>query len=209
MSVISLDAVIEFNPTQKPTEIELNDVDMLNKTAPPDGISFYYGFKESLAEESLAMRAASKAGRSASVAKVDVDIAETFLKAATPEIIPNTRFLNLSNISKALEMDVQRIWKDILKKENIDQDKVGDSSYWRTKNYLIQNPQLVGHLRQYEQFAHLEVIAYPFENPAIDSFCKRATLFSDKNVVKMRVEAYPEIELKLSKLNQKKASFKP
>ncbi|PPC84824.1 MAG: hypothetical protein CTY35_00445 [Methylotenera sp.] len=210
MSVISLDTVIAFKASEKPKEIVLGNVDMFGKSAPDNGVTFYYGFQESLTEQSLAAQELNKKGNQTSSVIVSVDIGESNQKATTPEFLPQTRFLNMANMTKALEMDVQRVWKDILKNEGIDQNLVDDKDYWKNKQFLLKNPQLVGKLRDYEQFAHLDVIGYPFSNPGVKSFCKRATLFSNEHVKEIRVLSYPEIEVSLPDLSVKKqATFKP
>lgn len=203
MSVISLDSIVGFKKNAKPESIELGNVDMGKLTAPPEGITFYYGFKESLEEQSKVISQEVSKGNFYSSVTASVEIEGEYLQLITPELVETTTFLNLNNITKALDSDVQRVWKQILEAEGIDKEASQDPKYWKNKKYLLVHPELIGKLREYEQFSHVEVIAYPYDNPEITSLCKRATIFDTKNLVSVVAKTFPEIEITLPELGMK------
>ena len=82
MANISLECVVSFRPNQKPKEIELKNVDMGSRVAPPDGLTFYYGFKESADEQAAVMSKAALKGDYYSSVIVNVDVMEEIGRAS-------------------------------------------------------------------------------------------------------------------------------
>lgn len=202
MGMITLSASIPFIRMQKPKTIVLENVPTGGKTLPEGSINLFYGFRESLDEMSMIREAADARQEYVAGVEVTVDVGNLESRNITPEDLPNTRFLNLNRMTKAMEMEVVRHWKQIVKNEDIDVSKWGDD-YWKKLKFLQVHPQLIGKLREFDQFSHIEAFAYPFDNPKVQSMCRRVALFSDEHVVSIECKSFPEIKVELPPLGAK------
>lgn len=204
MSIISLSASVPFK--HKPESITLENVPTDGVKLPDDALTMFYGFSESREEISDIAQAAGRNKEFVANVTVKVDIGEMSSPALSPEELPNTRFLNLIRMTKAMEMDVIRVWKNILKEEGIKEESL-PVDYFKQKNFLLVHPHLISKLRDYEMFGHVEAIAFPYDNPKYkhDTLRRRVALYSTDHVVDVISESYPEIKIELPELGRKRS----
>lgn len=204
MSIIKLEASQTFSPGQKPKSMVLENVPTKDVSLPEDGLTLFYGFRESLDERSLIMKEANKNNQFTNNITVKVDVGELTNSHSSLEGLKETRFLNLNRMSNAMEAEVKLRWKQILDESSIDQSHLG-KTYWRDKEYLLKHPQFISKLREFPEFAHIEAVGFPYDNTEIKSMCRRVTLFSTEHVVEVTSDSFPEIAIEMPKLGAAKA----
>jgi hypothetical protein len=179
-------------------DLEKNDVFILESVAPPDGlifpkkgITFYYGFKESVVNISNAIKVAGAKGLE--VHPVNVVVSAERNADATLSLLelPYCTFLNVSRVRKDIYDIIRDYLKTFIEKESL-VDKAIELEIWDKKTntittkgillFIMQYPYSIDYLWEQKEFNHLDVIVYP----VLDGIRKssRATLFKTKNVIK-------------------------
>ncbi|MFL9611003.1 hypothetical protein ACKF11_13030 [Methylobacillus sp. Pita2] len=203
-SIAKLALIHSFKHGAKPEVVTVGNVDTPGVVLPEDCLVGYYGFSQSREEISDYKREADARKEYTNSVSVSVEIGET-IGWVSPELLPQTRLLNLIRMTKSLEEQVVRVWKLAMKEHGIDEALVNaDGKYWKKLNYIHKNTSLLGELRKHESFAHIDAIVFPYNNPKyeLEGGSLRIALFSYDHVVAVESDTFPEIRVELPKLGQ-------
>lgn len=179
-------------------DLKKNDVFVLESVSPPDGlvfpkkgITFFYGFKESVVNISNEIKRAGEKGLEVHPLSVVVNAERNDDATLSLEELPSCTFLNISRLKKDIYEIIRGHLKDFIEKESL-VDEMIELEIWDAKIntittkgillFIMQHPYVIDYLWEQKEFNHLDVIVYP----VLDGIRKssRATLFKSTNVVK-------------------------
>lgn len=175
-----------------------NDIFVLESVEPPDGLqfpkkglTFYYGFKESVVNISNAIKKAGEKGLEVHPVNVVVNAERNMDATLSLNELPLCTFLNVSRLKKDIYDIIRGYLKQFILKKSL-VDKMIELEIWDKKVntittkgillFIMQYPYVIDYLWEQEEFNHLDIIVYP----VLDGITKssRATLFRTKNVIK-------------------------
>jgi hypothetical protein len=189
-------------------ELETNDIFTLESVPTPEGvtlskigIAFYYGFKESVVNISLALKSASKKNMIALPVSLALSVSRSEDANLSLVDLPYCTFLNISRIRKDV-YDIIKGYIDIyIHEHNLIKECV-EYEIWnkQTKSvttkgvqlFIMMQPLVVDFIWEQPEFNHLDLIVYPVLDGVVKS--SRATLFRSKNIIQNEYNT-PDIEI--------------
>lgn len=196
MSTINLATVISFKPRATPESVDLISAPIKYGAEIKNGFVAYCGVKDSTEEIATLHATAKKNGEYSSTVSINVEVNAITQGPLTPEFFAECNYCDFSRISKALDNDFIRMWKTILRENNIDPE-TKSKDYWRHKNYLIEDPGYINDLMKLEAFSNKKLIIFPVKKDGSDFQYKRAALMDKSIIVNVECEAYPKVKVNI------------
>jgi hypothetical protein len=199
MSTIKLTSFFTYNASNVPKQVILNNVPMPKSVSAPEGtLATFYGFHDTLAGLAKWRRDADRTGQGFCSVELMTEIGTAHTINANPENISETKFLNFSRMTRALEDKIIDYWKGYLKEEGMSDEALKTYS-WRNLNYVMERPDLLNRLRQEEEFKHLDVMVYQVREDD-GNIQQKASIFNRDAIVQVNVIDNPEIEVLLPRI---------
>lgn len=183
-----------------PVDLTLKNMPMRSISPPENSLVLLYGFHEALKETSHFINDAYKAKLKTINVELLFDIGDYSVKnQSSLNNIANTNFLNLIHMSSGLEGYVRKCWEEIIDIKGLYKDGTPEG-YWNNRHYLMRDAGLLGELRNYDTFKHIDLISFFFEHEKIHTLCRRVAVFSYEHLISVNKTTSTEINIKLPKL---------
>lgn len=206
--IATFTSVVPFSPSEKPESMFVRSVLSDGVRLPEDALVLFYGHTQTKKEISDIVREADERQLYTNSMSVTVDVGP-LVPIMTPENLPETRLLNMVRLSTAMDQEIIRHWKIILNERGVTHgDAIKEKAYFKNRQYVLEDPQYLGDLLQFEAFSHVEAILFPYSNPKYpnQSLGSRAALFSYDHVLDVHSESFPEIKAELPALAPRRAA---
>lgn len=200
MSYITLFNTAAYNPEDMPVDLTLKSMPMRRVKAPENSLVMLYGFHEALKETSHFINDAYRVGNRTINVEMQFDIGDYSVKnQANLDNIKSTNFLNLIHMSSELETHIRKCWLEIIREKGLYETNLPED-YWSNRNYLMRDASLLGELRKFEAFKHVDLISFFFEHEKIHTLCRRVAVFSYDHLINVEKKTTTDINIKLPKL---------